>query len=228
MRLMRRMGGNGLRALLVLSALASSAAALQAPADLSTPAGARRAYAVAKRDGDAAAMRSLAVSDATWDKVIDADAAASRAFRTLRAAAVARWGERESAGFRPLNVEELPETSYEENGDRAALKYRSTHVQRFRKVGGSWRVDLLTPVSPLYLDDPELMAQSFRQSAAAGESVAADIAAGRFASAVAAREAYDVRLRQPAGDAGGPATAPTSRPTTGPATRRVSPGNWFG
>jgi hypothetical protein len=204
----------------VVFALACQAACAAEP-DLSTPQGARRAYDQARHDGDAAAMKAVAIYHPAWEKLIDAVAASERQTANLRTAAHDRWGAAAAKGVFPeLIVDELEGTSYDLAGESAALKFRGTVVRRFKKVDGKWKVDLLTPLSPDFPDDPEGMIRSCDATAKAAASVAGQISSGKFKTPSEACQAFDdlaAVLFDPSSATTRPATsAPTTRPAGSP------------
>ena len=189
--------------------------AVGAGPDLSTPAGARRAYAVAEHDGDAAGMKAVAIYDGAWEKVIESSAAAEGEMGKLRKAADERWGAAAKGVFPELKTDEIEGTAYRVKGDRAELTYHGTVVERFRKDQGKWKVDLVTPVMEGFPDNPRLMIKSSDAYGKAAGIVAGQVGAGKFATPKEAYKALD-DLRAVLFD---PSSA-TTRPGAGATTRR--------
>ena len=209
-----RSAGIGMVAGLVV-VVAGVASAAEGP-DLSTPQGARHAYVVAQQEGDAAGMKAVAIYDAAWEKVIDAGAKASTEMGKLRKAATDRWGAAAAKQVFPeMRTDEIEGTAYRVNGDRAELTYHGTVVERFRKVEGKWKKDLVTPVMAGFPDDPRGMVRSAEAYAKAAGAVAGRVAAGEFATAREAHKAFE-DLEAVLYD---PRSAAT-RPSAGAATRR--------
>jgi hypothetical protein len=193
--------------------------------DLSTPQGARRAYVVAEHEGDAAGMKAAAIYDGAWEKVIEAGAAAEKEMGKLRKAAGDRWGAAGKSVFPEMRTDEIEGTAYRVNGDRAELTYHGTVVERYRKVEGKWKKDLVTPVMEGFPDDPRGMVRSAAAYGRAAGIVAGRVEAGEFATAKEAHKAFDdlrAVLFEPSSAATRPGVGATTRraPTTRPARGR--------
>lgn len=189
--------------------------------DLSTPQGARRAYVVAEHDGDAAGMKAVAIYDAAWEKVIEADAAAEKEMGRLRKAATDRWGAAAKKVFPEMTTDEIEGTAYRVKGDRAELTYHGTVVDRYRQVGGKWKKDLVTPVMEGFPDNPRLIVRSAAAYGRAAGMVAERVKAGKFATAQEAFKAFD-DLRAVLYDPSSAATRPGAGAATRPTTRRAA------
>ena len=186
--------------------------------DLSTPQGARRAYVMAQHEGDAAGMKAVAIYDAAWEKVIESGAAAVTEMGKLRKAATDRWGAAAKSVFPEMRTDEIEGTAYRVNGDRAELTYHGTVVERFRKVDGKWKKDLVTPVMEGFPDDPRGMVRSAEAYGKAAGIVAGQVEAGKFATPKEAHKAFE-DLEAVLYD---PSSAAT-RPSVGATTRRAGP-----
>jgi len=202
--------------------VAMAGIAMAGEPDLSTPQGARHAYVVAQQEGDAAGMKAVAIYDAAWEKVIETGAKASTEMGKLRKAANDRWGAAAKNAFPEMRTDEIEGTAYRVNGDRAELTFRGTVVERFRKVEGKWKKDLVTPVMERFPDDPRGMARSAEAYAKAAGIVAGRVAAGEFATPKEAHKAFE-DLEAVLFDPSSAATRPSVGATTrrGPTTRPV-------
>lgn len=196
--------------------------------DLSTAAAACSAFAAALEQGDAARLNEVVVGDASERAWVLAQAAHLRALRELDAALAAHYDKAYREADAGQEIRDRIESARDDDlandlkhatvgparGDTVLLVLDDAASDdrqgRLVKTDARWRVDLASLSNYLSTDDtPKLMA-----IATAAESLARDVAGGKFASVEAAAQAIDDRL----------ATAEEAPSKAAPATRPAAPG----
>ena len=161
-------------------------AGADAERDLSGVRSAALAWINAMWQGDAAAAHRVLVEDEAQRKLVARLATFNASLRHLEAVAVERFGAQgvRISGY-PAQTPESVAASLEVelDGDEAtARQAEATEPVRLRRVNGTWRVDLSDHVRLL-----ARVAPASERAAAVAREVAAEIAAGKFASAEEAR-----------------------------------------
>lgn len=201
---------------------AAATAPTSAPVDQSTPRGALKLLARALEAGDRTVLLDLLHADSPGErKVAEATAGLAEATAELRRASVKAFGEQAS---RPLGVDAaaVPEAmarvdaSVEKiEGDKATVTSPADPADSLvlvQRGDAKWRV----PMSQISgAVDPADLDQNLRDSAEQTrllKALAREVAAGKFKTAIEARQELDKRIIQSAMPQGGPATMPATKP----------------
>lgn len=174
------------------------------PTEYATPKAAATTFAKAVRAGDTAKAREASIGDETSAAVLDVLVETVGARRRLDAAARAKFG-RPAGEILPVRttgrqwddrIRAAVETGREQiNGDTAEVVGPGPgEVVRLKRVNGAWKVDRGN-VAPDKLADRDAVKNMARTSdqAAAERETAAEIEAGKYATADEAREALRAR-----------------------------------
>jgi hypothetical protein len=208
-------------------AATTTSAPTSAPVDPSTPKGALKTLTRALDAGDRKTLLELFAADTPAEqKVAEATASLAEATAELRRASIKAFGETAS---RPLGVDgnAVPEafarvdasaekiegdvatvTSPEQQGDSLTL------VRKDAK----WRVPMSQIAGPAKGDELEQNLRDSAEQAKALRAIAADVAGGKFKTAIEARQELDRRIMKLAMPATGPSTKAAS--ATAPAPKR--------
>lgn len=222
-------GAPGAAAVPPASRPTSTTSPTSAPADPSTPKGALKALTRALDAGDRAALLELFSADSPAEqKVADATAALAEATADLRRAAIKAFGETAS---RPLGVDGNAVAEANARVDASDEKIDGTRatVTSPEQQGDSltlvlkdhkWRVPMSQIAGPAKGDELEQSLRDSAEQAKVLKAIAGDVAAGKFKTAVEARQELDRRILKLAM----PATAPTTtRATTQGARSGAAP-----
>ena len=193
-------------------------------ADASTPRGALRVFSTAMRDGDAAAIKQMFIATTPSEqKMVACVAELASAFALLHQSAVKAYGEEEARQFTQDSdvaaaeaLARIDSADVVVNGDSATVTYKDQAQLPFllKKVAGQWKFptsNLGRPTDPTDLDHQ--LAELSLQADIVRE-IAAEIQAGKFATAQKAAQSWHTRLLQ----------AATSQPTTRPAAPHPTAG----
>ena len=195
-----------------------------APVDPSTPKGALKTLTRALEAGDRKTLLEMFAADSPAEqKIAEATAGLAEATAELRRASVKTFGEQAS---RPLGVDghavdeafaRVDASTETIDGDKATVtspEQQGDSLQLVRK-DAKWRVPMSQIAGPA--KGPELD-QQLRESAEQAKllrELAGDVTAGKYKSAIEARQELDRRIMKLAM----PATNPTTSPATAPAGR---------
>jgi len=189
--------------------------ATAAEPDLSSPKAADKAYRTAENNADAAAMKAASVYDDAWEKVIDERINGSKAEQKLRKAVRDRWGEASKKAFPDPEIKDVPDAKEKIDGSTATLVYHGTVVERFKKVDGKWKVDLLTPISDMEMDSAKEQLKAAGYYKRAATRTAEMVIAGKCSPPADAHQALDEAYATEFNGVAAPSTrasAPTTRP----------------
>ncbi len=197
---------------------ASAPATRAVPADLTTPRGAMKVFAMSVRAGDEKAIRGvLAADNANEAKLVDALVNMAKSTARLRTAAVAKYGAevaRQMTSDSPTFEDETSVDSAVEqiDGDEATVevteKSGDSAILQLSRIDGTWhiRISQIIPVK-----DPTAIA-TIMPKMAAFERVIADVAnrieSGEYASAEAAKSDLLDKTAAAANAGDGPTTQP--------------------
>jgi len=139
-------------------------------------------------------------------------------FKQLENSAAKKWGEEgrktlvEGQGAPSFNYGEKLKTAKEEiTGDSAVItpaepKADDKEPMKLKKVAGKWKMDM-TSIPTEGLDDPNT-GKILKSMAEIAKATAAEIDAGKYADAKAAKEAMGQKILATLGVGGAPAEAP--------------------
>jgi hypothetical protein len=196
-----------------------------------SPRAAAKAYLLAMVGGDEASVRAATAGDEPSAKVLVAQAAQNAAYERYAAAAKKAYGQDAAAAFvgrraddhdaaRLAKIDADPEVV---TGDTAVVGEGKNRLYLV-KIDGAWKVDRSRHVMP-GLTDASVYVEPVNAMRRAYETVAAEVEAGRHASAQNARQALLERTEQelrkvesarPASPATTRAASSATRPATLP------------
>jgi hypothetical protein len=197
-----------------------------APVDPSTPKGALKTLTRALEAGDRKTLLEMFAAESPAEqKIAEATAALAEATAELRRASVKAFGEQAS---RPLGVDghgvdeafaRVDASTETIDGDKATVsspEQQGDSLQLVRK-DAKWRVPMSQIAGPAKGAELDQQLRDSAEQAKLLKELAGDVTAGKFKSAVEARQELDRRIMKLAMPSTAPSTAPAA--TTAPAKR---------
>jgi hypothetical protein len=189
-------------AVVCLPATTASAQTSQPAAD--SPKGVLLAYTKALTDGDGPAVRKLLLTTSPTDeKMVNAMVETQTDMSSLSKAAASRFGDEaahatfgDPAVAATMENDILSKATETITGDTATVTANQSHqgTMMLKKVDGQWKIvvaDMAKGVNPENLDK---LLQDIDKSNLIMKQMAADIAAGKYTNAEAARSALDEKI----------------------------------
>jgi hypothetical protein len=174
-----------------------------------------QAFAKALHDGNIKEAKQYAVSDSKSQTFIDAIAPVTVAREKMVDAAVAKFGDEgksifggpragQAAAAPQYNPKDFDDAQFEVNGDTATVRTKNAdRPLKFKKEGGTWKVDLTNSLSDEQLDR---VIEMMPKVATAMDQTTADIKDGKYKTATEARQGLGRHMAAAMGfgGAGGP------------------------